>query len=172
MIVLLCFRGVHLDSVSGEALFETADSKNAEMIDILQQAGVCIDRTTGHCTSFLCYAVSRDSTAAFETLLKCGADTRQICYAHGSMTCGQQPLALAVINGQLEITKLLLMHGTDVTAQARWKESLLETAALSGHTEIVRLLLHHGADDDRFYDLRDSQMKRDFYSILWSDMVI
>ncbi len=75
---------------------------------------------------------------------------------------GQTPLHCAAENAcgaeSCRIAALLLEHGADVNARAKYREpgrTALECAVLGGHIELVRLLLEHGAD------VAESEPKRD-----------
>ena len=76
---------------------------------------------------------------------------------------GQTPLHCAAENAcgaeSCRIAALLLEHGADVNARAKYREpgrTALECAVLRGHIELVRLLLEHGADAAESEPKRDS----------------
>ncbi|GLG96757.1 Poly [ADP-ribose] polymerase tankyrase [Gryllus bimaculatus] len=59
---------------------------------------------------------------------------------------GYTPLHEACSRGHLDIARLLLMYGADVSASALGGVRPLHEAAENGYTELVRLLLSYGAD--------------------------
>ncbi len=76
---------------------------------------------------------------------------------------GQTPLHCAAENAcgaeSCRIAALLLEHGADVNARAKYREpgrTALECAVLGGRTELVRLLLEHGADEADDYHCDDA----------------
>lgn len=59
---------------------------------------------------------------------------------------GETPLHIAVDNGDIDITALLLNAGADVNAIDPFYLTPLHIAAWNGDAEIVKLLLQYGAD--------------------------
>jgi len=58
---------------------------------------------------------------------------------------GSTLLHLAVGRGSVDLTRLLIEHGADVTAQADHGLTLLCMAGLNGNEDLARLLIEHGA---------------------------
>lgn len=56
------------------------------------------------------------------------------------------PINSAAENGHIEIVKLLLANGADITVQDAKGWTPLNSAAWGGHLEVVKLLLENGAD--------------------------
>ena len=56
------------------------------------------------------------------------------------------PLHLTVLDGNIELTELLIANSANVNAKCKFGETPLHLAAGSGHKEIVELLLKNGAD--------------------------
>ncbi len=59
---------------------------------------------------------------------------------------GDRPLKFAILNGNLEIVKMLLDYGADVNAQFGNGETGLHVAFMQKKGEIANLLLQYGAD--------------------------
>ena len=64
----------------------------------------------------------------------------------GGKEDGWTCLMTAACNGHLDICRLLIDKGAEVTANDRSGDTPLHYAAILGHVEIVRLLCNHGAD--------------------------
>ena len=56
------------------------------------------------------------------------------------------PLHLTALDGNIELTELLIANGADINAKCKFGETPLHFAAGGGHKEIVELLLSKGAD--------------------------
>ncbi|HEY0072973.1 MAG TPA: ankyrin repeat domain-containing protein [Abditibacteriaceae bacterium] len=67
----------------------------------------------------------------------------------GRLVGGQTALFLAAGNGHVEVIKLLLSKGADVTAESIEGNTPLVWAAFNGQAEAVRLLLQAGADPNQ-----------------------
>ena len=60
---------------------------------------------------------------------------------------GLSPLHLAVIEGNIEVTKLLISEGANIeVTDSKWGSSPLLYACQNGRTKIVKLLVEMGAD--------------------------
>ena len=59
---------------------------------------------------------------------------------------GATPLHSAVMNGHIEIARLLLQNGADVNAKDNDGYTPLHWAAFQGHIDILHLLVENGAD--------------------------
>ena len=68
---------------------------------------------------------------------------------HVHSLCGNEeatPLHLASGEGFLEVARVLIEHGADVTARDGRGSTPLHNASRNGHVEVVRFLIKHGAD--------------------------
>lgn len=93
------------------------------------------------------YAVQSRRPEVAEFLLSKGADTEV------QDKSNQTSLYLAVANGDLAMTKLLLDAGADPNGSGR-VGTPLSTASVMGYTEVARLLLEHEADPNHPADAR------------------
>ncbi len=78
---------------------------------------------------------------AVQVLLDRGADPGAVARNASAVT----PLHSAVAGRNLEVVRLLLMHGADANARQQGGWTALHEAALHGHVAIARLLLARGA---------------------------
>ncbi|QDV82651.1 ankyrin repeat domain-containing protein [Planctomycetes bacterium TBK1r] len=101
---------------------------------------VDIDATQVDGMTALHWAVYLDDVETCHAIVNAGA----------SVDCqnryGVTPLSLACSNGNRQLVKLLLEHGTDANATLDGGETALMTAARTGRVDPVRALLKHGAD--------------------------
>ena len=73
--------------------------------------------------------------------------------AYADVTADSQPLMLATINGDIDITRLLVARGASVNA-----ENPLAEAANRGHVDVVRYLLEAGADMNNYENGTDTPL--------------
>ena len=64
----------------------------------------------------------------------------------GGKEDGETCLMIAACNGHLDICRLLIDKGAQVTAKDDYGRTPLHYAAMRGHVEIARLFCNHGAD--------------------------
>ena len=79
------------------------------------------------------------------------------------------PLALAVRNGDLGITKALLSAGAKVDVADPCGQSLLQVSVARGNVEMARLLLENGADPNKPFNIEPSD---DFLKSIKTEGVI
>ena len=58
---------------------------------------------------------------------------------------GSTPLHFASFNGDVEVVRFLVEHGTDATAQDKNGSTPLHFASKNGHVEVMQFLVEHGA---------------------------
>jgi len=56
------------------------------------------------------------------------------------------PLHYAALNGHLEIVKILIEKGVNVSARDDWDRTPLHWAAYNGHVEVAKELIANGAN--------------------------
>ncbi|MDX1616851.1 MAG: ankyrin repeat domain-containing protein, partial [Candidatus Promineifilaceae bacterium] len=88
-------------------------------------------------------AVNAEDVAEVERLLSEGADPN---VEESDAFFSNPILRSAVMDGNVEITRLLIENGADVNARDSNGNSVLRRAITEGHTEIVALLIDAGAD--------------------------
>ncbi|KAI9437175.1 hypothetical protein H4582DRAFT_332520 [Lactarius indigo] len=115
-------------------------NRHIKVAELLHQHGSVLHIGYRSCT--LLHAASKDGlTDVAQWLLSVGAD------ADVQDDDGSTPLHFAAVNGRLEIVRILLGHGVDVSvATTRGNHTPLHEASRRGHVDVVRLLIQHGAD--------------------------
>jgi ankyrin repeat protein len=68
-------------------------------------------------------------------------------WTNGQDMHGWTPLHLAVQNGSVDLTRLLIEQGGDVTAQDNHRRTPLHIVAKNGRLDLTCLLIEHGACD-------------------------
>ena len=64
------------------------------------------------------------------------------------------PLHLAALEGDLDVTNVLIDHEADMDARDRWEDEALVLAQSNGHLEVMLALIRRGADvDERKIDI-------------------
>jgi ankyrin repeat protein len=64
------------------------------------------------------------------------------CRFYGLLT----PLHLTSREGHVDVARMLMKHGADVSAQDQYKSTPLHWASSSGHLDVARMLVERGAD--------------------------
>ncbi len=134
--------GLHLLQVqnpeglfSNDFIFQVADS--AAAADGLTRR---LDDARGSPSELLPTAISRGDLEAAKRHIAHGAGVNEQDHQSGSV-----PLSVAALHGHLDIARLLIEHGADVSATNRDGNTPLHTAAFLGRTEMVKLLIGKGA---------------------------
>ncbi|MBU1109115.1 MAG: ankyrin repeat domain-containing protein [Candidatus Riflebacteria bacterium] len=119
-------------------------SNNLPIAEALLKAGAEADKKSQGVTSLQFIATSDACLELARLFLKCGANIN----AHGPNPKGETlltPLFAAVMNGQLEMVKLLVENGADFKSTEVNGVSALGLAAIKEHELIVGFLLKSGA---------------------------
>lgn len=118
------------------ALWIASESGYFQAVQLLIQAGTCLNDTLGDGSTALTEAIYAGRTEVVRVLLSAGADT-------SIPVCGEvpPPLMLAARVGNLEIVKLLVEAGADVNqiAQSSGTYALAEAAG-EGYEDIFNYL--------------------------------
>lgn len=163
-------------SISGQALVNSVQKRDTQVIELLLAAGVSPDvrdRLSGH--TAITYAAWNGDVAILRRLLDQGAAvnvrnsdgwtalTDAANNGHAAVVqalldadadpnardCdGKTALMAAEWNGHIETVRALLNRDADVNSETDDTWTALLYAAWSGHTEIARLLVQRGADLD------------------------
>ncbi|KAI9436840.1 ankyrin repeat-containing domain protein [Lactarius indigo] len=115
-------------------------NRHIKVAELLHQHGAVLHTGYKNCT--LLHAASSDGlTDAAQWLLSVGVD------ANAQDDNDRTPLHLAAAMGRLEIVRILLGHGVDVSvATTMGNHTPLHEASRGGHVDVVRLLIQYGAD--------------------------
>jgi ankyrin repeat protein len=125
----------------GTALNAAFAQGEVEIARTLLQNGANINTLDGAGESSLHREIFGGHHAVVKLLLEHQADVN----IQADETC-ETPLLLAARTGELEVSRLLLKHGADVTSRNYLGWSSLHLASYHGHLGIVEDLLVHGAD--------------------------
>ncbi|WP_430814278.1 ankyrin repeat domain-containing protein [Carboxylicivirga sp. RSCT41] len=117
------------------ALMLAAYNGHHHIIKLLLENGAKIDAVDGLNRSALMFASTGPFAPAVEVLIKAGADVNAID-SHENWT----PVMFAAGEGQLEVIKLLVANGADLTKLDTDGESALDFATANGHAETVKYL--------------------------------
>lgn len=102
----------------------------------------------------LCVAVAcNDVVRICQLLSLSGVDVNQRDYL------GRTPLQVAVLNGHLEIVRILLGHGAKCTARMNDGKIVMHVAATFGFDEILKLLLEKSEANRRAAGERERETK-------------
>ncbi|XP_010880752.2 ankyrin repeat and SOCS box protein 2 isoform X2 [Esox lucius] len=124
-------------------LYKACEKENADIVAMLLNHGVVVNK---HCIqgwTALQEAVSRNRVEICEMLVQAGANLSP------TNIYGITPLFTAAQSGRVESLRFLIKHGADINSQATDGATALYEAAKNGHEEIVDLLLLHNADANK-----------------------
>jgi len=133
--LLLLNRGADVNATDKRgctALYLATEAGKSELMQLLLDAGAEMDIFT---------ASSLGKVDRVAELLE-----TEPGLARASGISGMTPLHYAAMNGDVQLTELLLGKGADTEARTEKGETALHLAAARGHTEVVLLLLKNGAD--------------------------
>ncbi len=164
-------QGADVNAAQGDgmtALHWAAESRNAEMADLLIAAGANLAAVTrlGDYTA-LHLAAKAGSGPVVRALSTAGADIHAV-----TSTGGATPLHFAAASGNGEAVTALLDHGADPDVrEAAWGQTPLMFTAATGRVDAIRALLDGGADPaiaatvldvpNRDDEDRDAERRRD-----------
>ena len=128
---------------SAHPVRQAAAKSNAEAVQLLLEAGACINSTSEDKCTALQAASGTRNIDLIKILIGAGADVN----APAGPERGRTALQQAVEHGDIEISRLLLAHGADVNAPAAHSRGItaLQGAMMNGHLKIVLMLLQAGA---------------------------
>ena len=141
---------------SGRALFIATKFERYTAVRLLLKHGADLNWRNVLGRTALHQSVVGRSPQICQAILEKGADPS----AHDVRVT--TPLSLAVKNGDVEITSILLRYGSSASVDVgdgRFGQiTPLEVAARDGAVEIARLLLNHGADPNIYHNWYDSPL--------------
>ena len=128
---------------SAHPVRQAAAKSNAEAVQLLLEAGACINLTSEDKCTALQAASGTRNIDLIKILIGAGADVN----APAGPERGRTALQQAVEHGDIKISRLLLAHGADVNAPAGYSRGItaLQGAMMNGHLKIVLMLLQAGA---------------------------
>ena len=143
-MLTLAVAGIAAAGAPALTLVNAARTGDAQVVrSLLQQKNaVDVNETAVDGMTALHWAVQRDDTKMAEMLIRSGAN------AQPANRYGVRPLALAAVNGNAEILKLLLDAGADPNAGLSPDETAVMAAARTGKVDALTLLLDHGGRID------------------------
>ena len=144
---VLLASGADVNAARGDgmtALHWAAETGNAEITQILVNAGAILDVTTRLGAYTPLHVAGRKGAAeVIRVLVDAGADARTVA------ATGSTPLHLAAGAGSAEGTKHLLGAGAEIDARAGdARQTPLMFAAAADRADVVRLLMERGADSN------------------------
>ena len=148
MAKLLVEHGAELqddqDEYGTNALMEACKSGNAELVEYLISKGANVDEENKHNPHALLVACQGRHLDVMEVLLNHDADVDATKMGADSEedTC----LNIACKRGDIEMIRLLLKYGADMTVYNREGYSPFTTAYKKGNKEAINLFLEHGID--------------------------
>ncbi|KAL2054392.1 hypothetical protein ABVK25_005140 [Lepraria finkii] len=128
---------------SAHPVRQAASKGNVEAVQLLLEAGACINSTSEDKRTALQAATGTRNIDLIKTLIGAGADVN----APAGPERGRTALQQAVEHGDIEISRFLLAHDADVNAPAGHSHGItaLQGAMMNGHLKIVLMLLQAGA---------------------------
>ena len=124
--------------------FGTYIAKNKTQIcNLFIQGGIDVDSRDENGTPMLNIAVRNDNEAFVSKLIELGADINVV-----SEDRGYTPVMDAVWRGNLDITKILVNKGAELTTINKEGQTNLVLAVGADKKDIVKILAKHGADPD------------------------
>ena len=122
------------------ALHWAAHGDNPEIVQLLIQAGANADVSNDYGATPLSVACVNGNAAIVELLLKAGGDSE-------ARSSGETALMTAARTGSVDVVKVLLAHGADISAtEAKSGQTILMAAVGESHPVVAQVLLEHGAD--------------------------
>jgi len=134
----LVMNGTSVDAADGENRTVTmwaAFNGHTAIIQLLKEKGANINAIDTNGRTALLYASSGPYPETVEYLLKNGADIN----AQGTAE-GFTALMTAAAEGQLEIVRLLLVHGADQTLTDKDGDTAESFARQNGHSSVIAML--------------------------------
>ncbi len=117
-------------------LHHAAHGNHTSICELLIAAGAPVDTEDRHHHTPLCYAVERNSLQAAELLIQAGADVDHLAGHFGGTV-----LHRAILNRNVEMSRLLLKSGANPNIQDFSGKSALHAAVSSGKFEVVAAVL-------------------------------
>ena len=138
IVVVLCGLTSELNAAGPLELVEAIKRQDhAAIVHLITPEAANVVMADG--TTPLHWASYVEDTQTAQALLKVGA--RQVPNRHGVT-----PLALAALNGNASLIRLLIANGASANTMIPGGETVLMTAARTGRLDAVTLLLEQGAD--------------------------
>jgi ankyrin repeat protein len=122
------------------ALHWAVHHENAEIVEVLLEAGRAADPQTQYYITPLRIACLAGHVEIARLLLQAGADPNH------TLPGGETMLMTAARTGQPDVVNALLQRGADVNASDDQQQTAVMWAAAEGHTKVVQQLIDAGAD--------------------------
>lgn len=134
----------NMPGVNGNTpLMYAVTSHDEELVKMLIRYGADVNMRNDRMEVVLLIVVYRDAVQMVQILLESGADPN--FHTHDDQN---SLLILASYDGSLEVIKLLLKYGADVTANNKLNYGPVHIAAWNGHLSCVREMIAAGASYD------------------------
>lgn len=132
------------DKSGYSALLWAASQGYTQIVEMLINKGADVNKKNVAGNSALIFATRGNHTKMVGLLTLHHAEVNVI--SHLELLKGDTPLTIAVRNKNLEIVKMLISNGADVTVKNNYEETALKIAIKNRDIEIVKILIEAGVD--------------------------
>lgn len=131
-------------TINAQGLFDAIQKGNLTKVkELVEENGLLVNENMSNGIMPLFFAANTDKTEIVEYLLANGADVNFILLDD---YYGITPLISAIINGNLEMVKMLQQYGANILYQTKLGENYLHFAAATKNIEVAKYLIDCGID--------------------------